>query len=109
MNATENTTAIAAQRASLKVLTQSLRPKITAGEFKTVNDALLASYATAKHTIFNTYEGWVKAGKVVKKNSRPFLIWGRPVERTDEYGKSYTYFPVRYLYSNAQVVDQAKS
>jgi len=109
MNATENTTAIAAQRASLKVLTQSLRPKITAGEFKTVNDALLASYATAKHTIFTTYEGWVKAGKVVKKNSRPFLIWGRPVERTDEYGKSYTYFPVRYLYSNAQVVDQKQS
>ncbi len=109
MNATENTTAIAAQRASLKVLTQSLRPKITAGEFKTVNDALLESYATAKHTIFNTYEGWIKAGKVVKKNSRPFLIWGRPVERTDEYGKSYTYFPVRYLYSNAQVVDQKQS
>ncbi len=109
MNATENTTAIAAQRASLKVLTQSLRPKITAGEFKTINDALLASYATAKHATFNTYEGWAKAGKVVKKNSKPFLVWGRPVERRDEYGKTYSYFPVRYLYSNAQVVDQIQS
>ncbi|HNS18772.1 MAG TPA: hypothetical protein PKI34_13245, partial [Bacteroidales bacterium] len=58
---------------------------------------------------FNSYEGWQKAGKVVKKNSRPFLVWGRPVERTDEYGKSYSYFSVRYLYSNAQVADQKQS
>ena len=109
MNATENTTAIAAQRATLKVLTQSLRPKVTSGEFKTINDALLASYATAKHTTFNTYEGWAKAGKVVKKNSKPFLVWGAPVEKPGSDGEPYTYFPVRYLYSNAQVVDQAQS
>ena len=109
MNATETISAIAAQRAALKVLTQSLRPKVASGEFPTVNQALLASYQTKKHMTFNTYEGWFKAGKVVKKNSKPFLVWGAPVERTDEYGKSYSYFPVRYLYSNAQVVDQVQS
>ncbi|MDD5507039.1 MAG: hypothetical protein PHD25_01760 [Bacteroidales bacterium] len=109
MNATENITAIASQRAALKVRTQSLKDQVASGQFQSVNAALLASYASKKHTTFNTYEGWVKAGKVVKKNSRPFLVWGRPVERTDEYGKTYSYFPVRYLYSNAQVVDQVQS
>ena len=109
MNATETTTAIAAQRAALKSLTQSLRPKVASGEFPTVNQALLASYQTKKHTTFNSYEGWLKAGKIVKKNSKPFLVWGAPVEKPGSDGEPYTYFPVRYLYSNAQVVDQVQS
>jgi len=53
MNATETTTAIAAQRAALKSLTQSLKPKVSSGEFRSVNQALLSSYQTKKHTTFN--------------------------------------------------------
>ncbi len=106
MNATKNNSAIAAQIAAMKSLTQSLRPKVASGEFLSVNQALLASYQTKKHTTFNTYEGWLKAGKVVKKNSKPFLVWGAPVEKPGADGEPYTYFPVHYLYSNAQVVDR---
>lgn len=96
-------------RERLKELTEEVRPLIDQCRFETVNDALIAvHYRNEEHYTFNTYQGWRKEGKQVRKGEKAFLVWARPkdlLRENDETGKEdhQKFFPVAHIFSNAQV------
>lgn len=73
-------------------------------------------YKDAQNTEFKSFKGWLKDGKVVRKGETAFLLWGKPTDRKadgteqpimeDEDGN--TFFPVSFIFSNAQVHEQEK-
>ena len=76
-----------------------------------VNDIIIKYIHTnEQHKEFNTYHGWKKEGKQVQQGENAFLIWGRPKAVQDkEAGKADgdeeedTFYPVSFIFSNAQV------
>lgn len=76
-----------------------------------VNDIIIKHiHSNEQHKEFNTFHGWKKEGKHVKKGETAFLIWGRPKAVQDkEAGKANdeeqedTFYPVSFIFSNAQV------
>lgn len=77
-----------------------------------INDVIVKYfYKSPEHHTFNTFWGWKKEGYSVKKGENAFLIWGRPKDVQDkEKGKKTTtdedngrFFPVSFIFSNAQV------
>ena len=67
-------------------------------------------YKSEKHQEFHTFKGWLKEGSSVKKGEKAFLVWGRPkaVQDKDKNPKAENdedsdFFPVSYIFSNAQV------
>lgn len=77
---------------------------------RTLNSIIIELfYKKNGNTEFKTFAQWKREEKKVKKGSKGFIIWGRPLgvqqeekkeEADDESG---TYFPVSYLFSNLQV------
>lgn len=85
-----------------------------------VND-LIVNYIhkNEEHSEFHTFKGWMKEGKAVKKGETAFLVWGRPKavqdkESANAKGKDSTndddetFFPVSFIFSNAQVAERTK-
>ncbi len=83
------------------------------GEELTINQIIIdAFYTDEKNQIFKSFKGWIKEGYSVKKGEKAFFIWGRPrqenkegevkpvIENDDD---SSTFFPISYIFSNAQV------
>jgi len=107
-----------------QILSQLSRPlqmirKMT-GENVTVNEILITTYQNSQHQQFNTYQGWKKEGKQVKKGAKAFCVWGRkrkndkkeesnngelsfdkPDQKKDE--KELSFFPIAHIFSNYQV------
>lgn len=56
---------------------------------------------------FDTFNGWRKKGKRVKKGEKAFLIWGRKREATkqekEEESNSFKFFPLAFVFSDKQV------
>ena len=57
---------------------------------------------------FETFNGWRKKGKRVKKGEKAYLIWGRKreaIRQEVEEGEkdSFNYFPLAFVFSNEQV------
>lgn len=81
--------------------------KITKLTGQTVNELLIESYTDEENTEFALFWDWKKKGYKVKKGSKAFLVWGRKrkIENKDaaEDEKETKFFPVAYLFSNAQV------
>ena len=86
-------------------------------EAMTVNDVIINYiYKDEENSEFHTFKGWLKEGHAVKKNEKAFLIWGRPKalqdreqgKQADEEGEEDTFFPVSYIFSNAQVKETRK-
>ena len=87
-------------------------------EGMTINEILIEEFYTdAKNTEFHTFGDWRKKGMSVKKGEKAFLIWGRKRDnkeaqpekeepKQDEEGEKYRFFPLCYLFSNAQVQKQ---
>ena len=75
----------------------------------TINHILITEfYQNDENTTFKTFGEWRKAGFSIIKGSKAFLIWGskRKVEKQNENSEEpdqYKFFPVCYLFSNAQV------
>lgn len=96
-------------REILIALSQEVYDLVEAGTFPTVNDALMETmYKDGPHRDFKNYAQWRREGFQVKEGEKPFLLWGRPkdIEQTagtDEGGK---FFPLAFLFSNAQVEPQ---
>lgn len=98
------------KRDTLKTLSNVVKPLVKAGQFDTVNEAILQTiYTNQDHKIFKTYDQWKAEGKTVKKGEKAFLVWGKPKGKekeekteanTDENG---TFYPLCFLFSNAQV------
>lgn len=62
-------------------------------------------YRDKVNTEFNTFNQWKEKGFKVKKGSKAFLVWGkkRKKEVTTDTEEEFTFFPLAYLFSNAQV------
>lgn len=99
------------RRKELKELSKIAKARIeTDCEGMTVNEVLISEfYSTKEHQEFNTLFEWNKLGFKVKKGSIAFCVWGSPKERKKEEkaenkeDEENDFFPVCYLFSNAQV------
>lgn len=76
----------------------------------TINEILIEHfYKSAKDTEFKTLYDWNKEGFKVVKGSKSFVIWGKPkqikeqTEANQEEGDEKEFYPICYLFSNAQV------
>ena len=81
----------------------------------TINEILINEFYTdAKNTEFKTLFDWSKIGFKVKKGSKAFLIWGKPraikdknhepTKQKNEEEDETEFYPLCYLFSNAQVI-----
>lgn len=97
------------KRLQLSELSKMVAPLVKNGQYDTINEALMSCYFTAEDKTFKTLRQWNKEGMQVMKGSEAFLIWARPKTKykqangmpTDE--KDYSFFPLCFLFSNAQV------
>lgn len=102
------------KREALKVLSAEVAPLVERGDYETINAALINEiYTDEENTEFKTFSQWVKDGYQVKKGSKAFLVWARPnqkqkpeEEATPENEDGTKFFPLCYLFSNAQVTKQ---
>ena len=111
-------------RERLILLSEEVRDLVEDGTFPTVNAAIMETmYKEGNHRVFNTYMGWKKLGKQVRKGEKAFLLWSKPIEfgkkeakpeETEEADVETTtpedmdelkYYGIAYLFSNAQVDD----
>lgn len=85
------------------------------GEIDTVNEELIKLYTNETHQNFKSYRGWLSLGYQVKKHEKAFLIWGtpqkykkgtpppEPTPKENTEDKEDKFFPLAYIFSNAQV------
>lgn len=94
-------------RAELRARSNAVKVLMQAGFYDSVNEGLLDMYTTDEHTDFATFWDWKKQGKSVIKGAKGFPIWGRPVEKPQADPSAQedeeTFWPLCYLFSNAQV------
>jgi len=81
-------------------------------EEENVNEIVINHfYKNDTHQEFKSFKGWMKAGFAVKKGEKAFCIWGKPrkkketdpKEENEEQGKKSKFYPLAYIFSNAQV------
>ncbi len=113
-------------RDTLKTLSEEVKDLVEDETFPTINEAIMETlYKQGNHKTFNTYIGWQKRGKKVKKGEKAFLLWGRPKDQhgnpvtdnneehsqeekdsettQDPTKENFKFFPVVYLFRNEQV------
>jgi len=86
---------------------------VESGTFLTINDAIIETLCKDQtHREFKSYRQWRKEGFQVKKGEKAYLLWAKPkqIQKPIEEGTSsedleemLKYFPIAYLFSNAQV------
>lgn len=114
VEAEQETRTIDEARERLKNMSQEVKPLVEAGKYEHINEALIEAYKDENNTEFKSYQEWLKEGYQVRKGEKAFLLWGKPkeIEKTEgkeeqesksEKEEGYTYFPVAYVFSNAQV------
>lgn len=70
----------------------------------TINYMLLNYiYNTGDATDFKTFQEWGAEGYGVRRGAKAFVAWDKPQTQRDRDGKSFKYFPVKYLFSDLQV------
>lgn len=110
-----------AKRDQLKQLSNQLKPLVEAGEFETVNAAIVAYYKAENPEIveFRTFKDWKEQGATVRKGSKAFIVWAQPrnlrpgeeadtdkkEDLTDEQNDlKEIFFPICCLFANTQVI-----
>lgn len=85
-------------------------------EDSTINEIIrLYFYTDDTHQVFNTFWEWKDKGYKVKKGEKAFLFWGsKRKNKQDDQAQSqeeetYSFFPLCYVFSNAQVEPIAKN
>lgn len=102
-NSIQQLEAAQARRNELKEISQTVKTLVKAGEFKTVNEALIKKiYKQGNATTFKTIDEWNKEGYKVRKGSKAYAIWGKEIEVQNE-DSIIKFFPLVYLFSNEQV------
>jgi hypothetical protein len=98
------------KRQALKELSKIAKIRMSMDcEGSTVNEILINEFYTDEsNQDFKTLNQWSKEGYKVKKGSKAFLVWGRPKAKQTEEPKAEDeeedeFFPLCYLFSNAQV------
>jgi len=102
------------RREELKALSQTVKPLVKEGAYDSVNEALIECYyRDADNKVFHTFNHWIENGFKIKKGSRAFAIWGspRPLKKIEpsqarEEEKEEDFFPICFLFSNAQVEER---
>ena len=74
----------------------------------TINKVLIEKFhKSEEHQEFKTLQQWNQDGYQVIKGSKSFLVWGKPTrlqkETTEPNDEEDDFFPLCYLFSNAQV------
>jgi antirestriction protein ArdC len=83
--------------------------EVLAIEEMTVNQIIVNYiYKDDQHLNFDTFKGWIKNGFAVRKGEKAFLLWGRKKQTEvkpngEERTEELEFFPVTYVFSNAQV------
>ena len=79
-------------------------------EGMSVNEILIQEFYTDNENVnFKTLHQWSKDGYKINKGSVSFLVWGKPPKRetdntsTESEDEKERFFPLCYLFSNAQV------
>ena len=100
-------------RERLKLLSLEVKDLVEDGTFFTINDAIVETlYKDETHREFKSYRQWKKEGYQVRKGEKAFLLWARPKQiqkpiengtTAEELEEMIKYFPIAYLFSNAQV------
>lgn len=99
-------------RERLKLLSLEVKDLVDDETFYTINDAIVETlYKDESHRIFKSYRQWKKEGQQVRKGEKAFLLWARPKQiqkpmaeaPPENLEEMIKYFPIAYLFSNAQV------
>jgi hypothetical protein len=82
-------------------------------EPRNINSILIDDfYQKGEHQDFKTFQEWIKQGQRVKRGEKAFLVWGRKrksnqdqttTEPQSKEEKEFSFYPLCYLFSNAQV------
>jgi len=103
---TTQTSKISERKAALRVNSKTVQELMDAGKIKAsnLNDGLLVSYnGRRKNAVWMTLEQWQTAGYSVCKGETAQMIWGKKVDKTNEAGEAFSYFPIFFVFSNTQV------
>ncbi len=103
---TTQTSKISERKAALRLTSNTVQEMMDAGKIKAanLNDGLLAFYnGKKKNQVWMTLEQWQTAGYSVRKGETAQMIWGKKVDKTNEAGEAFTYFPILFVFSNTQV------
>jgi hypothetical protein len=108
----ENTNKMTERRENLKKTSNTVKELMEAGKIKAtnLNDALLESYnGKKKNQVWLPLELWQAAGYSVRKGETAQMIWGKKVDKANEAGESFSYFPILYVFSSSQVDRTARN
>ena len=101
------------RREKLRSLSKIAKSRINLDcEGMTVNEVLIMMYKDSENKEFKTLHQWNADGFKVNKGAESFLVWGKPKStQKDEQNaqneatedEESDFFPLCYLFSNAQV------
>ena len=97
------------KREKLKEMSAAVKPLVEAGTFTKLNEAIIATYyKNETHQEFKTFNQWIAAGYRVRKGEKAFCVWAKPLSKQleakgQELGEAHDFFPMCFLFSNAQV------
>jgi len=106
MATTTTTNKISERKAALRETSNTVEQLMKDGKIKAnnLNDGLLAFYnGKMKNTVWMTLEQWQTAGYSVRKGETAQMIWGKKVDKTNEAGEAFSYFPILFVFTNSQV------
>lgn len=100
-------------RENLKLLSLEVKDLVEDGTFFTINDAIMETlYKDDTNKEFKSYRQWKNEGYQVNKGEKAFLLWAKPKQinkpieenpTEKEWEEMLKFFPIAYLFSNAQV------
>jgi hypothetical protein len=70
---------------------------------------IITRYIYGIKSELKTFKQWKDEGRRIKKGSKSYILWGRPVRskkketETEPESKNYKFFPIVYLFSAEQV------
>ena len=103
---TTTTNKISERKAALRETSNTVEDLMKNGKIKAsnLNDGLLAFYnGKSKNKVWMTLEQWQTAGYSIRKGETAQMIWGKKIDKTNEAGEAFSYFPILFVFSNSQV------
>jgi len=106
MTTATTTNKISERKAALRETSNTVEELMKTGKIKAINlnDGLLVFYnGKRKNAVWMTLEQWQTAGYSVRKGETAQMIWGKKIDKTNEAGEAFSYFPILFVFSNSQV------
>ena len=106
MTTATTTNKISERKAALRETSNTVEELMKTGKIKAanLNDGLLVFYnGKRKNAVWMTLEQWQTAGYSVRKGETAQMIWGKKIDKTNEAGEAFSYFPILFVFSNSQV------